>query len=479
MSALPCCVAPVPANRAMPAPSEDEFARVRAVPRDRRIARFNELASAGAGANAAGHYDRADQVYVALWIIAARAKSEDERRLFEQLNHEESRLATAVEWNGPEQRGLRDYLERNLDALDALRAATAAPRLSRTIREADRRFSDAVIDRSTSYPLSLVRLMSIKANACAHEGRWKEAYEWNARIYRVATHLYQQPFGLDHLVALSIQLRACQQTLRLLARNAPADLDELSRAIVACKTERCSSAILDETAHLFLMDELEAWYSWANDPTSEPKQQEMAEFLYDEDGMGKDLGKALRESRPNIKIVEYESVADFRAAFRAPTIDREWDLYQELIELSAEWVRQPFVDAWRQVAVFESAFRRIAAEGPVLTATWLSLLSISPSEFRFRQETSDAYLRAVITVIALHGFREKEARWPRILDELTPAYPQALPTDPFSGRPMKYRLVSGDQGFVLYSVGPNQRDDGGTHNSEWRPGGDHVFWPPQ
>ena len=56
----------------------------------------------------------------------------------------------------------------------------------------------------------------------------------------------------------------------------------------------------------------------------------------------------------------------------------------------------------------------------------------------------------------------------------TGAFPDALPgafTDPFTGKPLGYRR-EGDGGFVVYSVGPDGKFDGG------KPG-EYKFTPPQ
>jgi hypothetical protein len=50
------------------------------------------------------------------------------------------------------------------------------------------------------------------------------------------------------------------------------------------------------------------------------------------------------------------------------------------------------------------------------------------------------------------------------------APPVRPPTDPFNGQPLRHRPT--DTGFIVYSVGPNRRDNGGIANSRgsWREG---------
>jgi len=72
---------------------------------------------------------------------------------------------------------------------------------------------------------------------------------------------------------------------------------------------------------------------------------------------------------------------------------------------------------------------------------------------------NDAYLRAVQTLVACERYRRARARWPASLAELVPQYLGQVPVDPFDGSPMKYMRLS--DGVVVYSVGPNLRDDHG------------------
>jgi hypothetical protein len=63
-------------------------------------------------------------------------------------------------------------------------------------------------------------------------------------------------------------------------------------------------------------------------------------------------------------------------------------------------------------------------------------------------------------VAALKLYRQQVGVWPDELGWLIQDKIIAkLPTDPFSGKPYRYKLDEGH--FVLYSVGPDMKDDGG------------------
>jgi hypothetical protein len=71
-----------------------------------------------------------------------------------------------------------------------------------------------------------------------------------------------------------------------------------------------------------------------------------------------------------------------------------------------------------------------------------------------------AHDRVSRVVLAIERFRRAEGdRLPDALDDLVPRILDTLPHDPFPDAPPLYRRT--DDGYVVYSVGPNLRDDGG------------------
>jgi hypothetical protein len=61
--------------------------------------------------------------------------------------------------------------------------------------------------------------------------------------------------------------------------------------------------------------------------------------------------------------------------------------------------------------------------------------------------------------LATSAYHAEHAAYPGSLEDLTPNYISHIPTDPFSGKPLKMASVEG--GLILYSIGPDLRDDGG------------------
>ena len=77
-----------------------------------------------------------------------------------------------------------------------------------------------------------------------------------------------------------------------------------------------------------------------------------------------------------------------------------------------------------------------------------------------RQARSVTALRLVMTELAAKGYQAKNGKPPSTLAELVPGWLPAVPLDPFSNRPLVYRVSTNS--FQLYSVGPDGKNDQAT-----------------
>lgn len=68
-------------------------------------------------------------------------------------------------------------------------------------------------------------------------------------------------------------------------------------------------------------------------------------------------------------------------------------------------------------------------------------------------------VRAARTAAAVERFRLEQGRLPDELRELVPDYLEAVPRDPCDGKPLRYGRT--DEGYTIYGVGSDGKDDGG------------------
>jgi hypothetical protein len=118
---------------------------------------------------------------------------------------------------------------------------------------------------------------------------------------------------------------------------------------------------------------------------------------------------------------------------------------------------------WRAlVAEFRKPYAQRKAP-PLTPPEWdpvLGGMSWSLSSLQFPFARTRAQLRLLRTELALREFRLRHGAHPAKLDELAPECVAVVPVDPFAEQPLRYRRQG--EGYLLYSVGPDLRDDGGT-----------------
>ena len=74
-------------------------------------------------------------------------------------------------------------------------------------------------------------------------------------------------------------------------------------------------------------------------------------------------------------------------------------------------------------------------------------------------ERIDQTMRITRLVFSLAAYHADNKKYPTTLDALSPKYLAEIPSDLFSGKPLIYKPT--ETGYLLYSVGINEIDDGG------------------
>jgi hypothetical protein len=90
-------------------------------------------------------------------------------------------------------------------------------------------------------------------------------------------------------------------------------------------------------------------------------------------------------------------------------------------------------------------------------ATFLPALS----GVHVRTAAAQSAIDQAVIACALERYRLANGRFPDSLDALAPEFLEVIPHDIITGEPLKYRR-NPDGGFILYSVGWNETDDGGS-----------------
>ena len=102
-------------------------------------------------------------------------------------------------------------------------------------------------------------------------------------------------------------------------------------------------------------------------------------------------------------------------------------------------------------------------------------LKVAEASHRTRTE-----LRCAVVALAVERYRRANDKWPDSLDQLVPGQLKSVPLDLYDGKPLRYKRL--EDGVLIYSVGPDGKDDGGKINRKdlVAPGTDMGFrlWNP-
>ncbi len=105
-------------------------------------------------------------------------------------------------------------------------------------------------------------------------------------------------------------------------------------------------------------------------------------------------------------------------------------------------------------------------------------------QFTFRRFDRDywqmvrsvSHRRATLASLAISAYRTEHRASPDALEDLVPKYLSEIPLDAFSQQPLRYRRLP-DGEILLYSVGPDLIDDGGTKIQYQRPRNQRSLGP--
>lgn len=142
--------------------------------------------------------------------------------------------------------------------------------------------------------------------------------------------------------------------------------------------------------------------------------------------------------------------------------------------LTRRGVVRDFETAWNDLITRLSVSYRESAGMPEVRTNWLTEMMVAVTP-RVGLISAERRLRLAFLAcaFALHAWNVERGEYPVSLAELLPDYLQSVPVDPFGcGEPLRYRRT--EQGYILYSVGPDGVDDGGRHFQDRKPGANLV-----
>jgi len=275
------------------------------------------------------------------------------------------------------------------------------------------------------------RLLTLEANVRAHRGDLHGAADSIHAIFLLAQSLEQEPLMMPQMVRTALVGQAEEQLRRLLGSVdlADDDLDRLQQDLRASDSK--------EGLRLAMLGERVTGIRQFEDPGSMGAPGAGGLFF------------RLTQRGSFLEILQF---------------------WEKMIRATEEpWPQA--LEAFKLVGQEAEGKARGGVSpgqiGRILTA----LLVPSLHFFCAAMARGAAMSHAADAAIACERYRRRYGKLPQSLEEVVPDFLPEVPTDPFDGEPLRY-LVAED-GYLVYSVGPDGTDHGGQGDETGQP--DLVF----
>jgi hypothetical protein len=353
---------------------------------------------------------RVKRLLRANWLPQSLSDALDQVPPQEQLGAEPSaQLATALDNVGP--------------ALREARKVADLPRGRYPIEYTPNPISTRLDDQQNAR--AVFALLAYDARRLAQAGDLKGAMTSCRAALNAARSLGDEPMGISQLIRTAGVAVACREVERVLAQGAPAEEDLAALQRLLEDEDRFPTLLVTLRGERAIQHELfrrvergEATLGGG----SGPPMPGLTDFF----GWGE------------------RSLLRYEQPFQLSSLTRR-----------VEAARLPLHEQSAAIKTLAAEEARSLPRDAILTGLMLPAVDkMCNASWR-----KHAQIRCLAVLLATERFRQANGRWPAKLEELTPRFLEAVPADPYDGKPLRYRKLT--DGVVVYSVGEDRVDDGG------------------
>lgn len=385
--------------------------------------------------------------------------AEEAERLFDR--------AQKGPWSKEEYPVVAALLEKNEKLLQVLVDGVQRPRYySPVVAPDDRSMAHMELGVGVTEGRAVVRQLTARAMLRLHNGDTAAAWQDTLVGYRLARLYGQRPLLIDRLVAMAMEgnAKAVAVVLSQQENVTSAQTREFQSQLRALPTVLPIKEVWSFGERAFCLDYL-LDIAVNKDRAVAFKFAEVLSSIYNEE---QKKGQKALKSLAGDKDMDWDEALRLEniwlnrlaEAAEQPTLSKRLEMAAKLDEeaakaaqhateqvLSRRWwtidKTPPVVKAQRLVDILHGP-------GP-FGPHWKNLLE---AETRFVTQQD-----LTLLAFALAGYRHDYHNYPKTLNELIPKYIDAVPKDRFTDGDLHYKLQ--DDGYLLYSVGSNGKDDGG------------------
>jgi hypothetical protein len=348
-------------------------------------------------------------------------------------------LATKSPWNTNQLPPLAEWIKHNQQPLDLIVEASMRPRYyspSPTLID-DRH--DMVLESWLPGAASIrVAARSLSTRAMWHIGEDQPAEAWQdlIAIHRLSRLLGKSPFLVEHAISFNVAAIACEGTAALLGQDS--------------LTNHQSELVLHD---LMFLDS----FSNVDDGLNSDRLMYLDCIIHMHSGtlteapriglLSANWNQALRDGNKwHDRIIGATRITNY--------IDRKQAL--DAIESDLRLLETTKAKDLR----FRNLLSR-QSRSEVFSANFVSRMMPNFHAVMRSQDLANTLLDLIRVAAALAVYRAEQGEYPAALDALVPNILVELPTDLYTIQPFRYKRA--EDSYLLYSVGENGIDDGGSH----------------
>ncbi|HEX4414869.1 MAG TPA: hypothetical protein VH107_14640 [Lacipirellulaceae bacterium] len=294
---------------------------------------------------------------------------------------------------------------------------------------------------------------SLVVRAMWNIGEHHNAEAWRdlLAIHRLGRLMAQGPLLIEQFVGFAMAGIGRDGTLQLLHEGnlSPEDARIVMRDLAALPSFSNVADMLDNSHRLFLIDNV-IQFSRKNMDARSMDQLKLSQPIRFANHLNVDWNVVLRKGN--------EYFDRYTKAARLPTYAARRQALRQINKELAGATMEPSTASLIASAINPSERSKTVA------AALVGAMMPAVDAAVYAQERTNANLEVLRLAAALAVYRADHKNYPDKLDDLVPTILAKLPVDLFTASPFKYKRI--DDGYLLYSLGPNGIDNGGNSENE-------------
>jgi hypothetical protein len=364
---------------------------------------------------------------------------------------------------------LKQWLSNNTNTIELFKQASEKPYCWWKMQAKDN-FMMAIPLPELANVRKIAKMTVWQAKLKVYNGHIEEACDDLLACYRAGKHFKGPRTLIEQLVGTAIQAMAVQN-MRTILHNQKVDSQLLKsfQARFEDLIDKDTYVMNYKVEKFCILDFIQRCYTDNGRGSGHLIPGQLQKFMNVDEvvgsakfGAGEILAISVTSANRRKMSQEFEKIYSTAQEWATKT---PWQLHKENVDFGMGF------DKWSCLKKIRYSFVRL-----------LTPVTARANEIAYRIK-ADTY--ATLTIIALFRYEQDKGSYPSALDDLLQTgYLKQLPMDPWSDKPLVYKTTA--DGFMLYSVGSDFKDDGGQVVRDakgkikpYADEGDWVFWPMQ